>query len=185
MILLDVPDPCKRLAFSTWSVLSQSNVVYWKVKWMWQVWGAAVLPMQPCPLPCTRCESFAGVWWHGSRWYMKKAGKLQCVGLGGGRRRDREQWCWFCKDGQGWICFQLPELTGCASGSAAWRELTRACYGLQGEQNQRFQLKSVETDLQSGSKNITPSTERILIMCLLTHIETYRYRIGKGSPVWK
>lgn len=110
---------------------------------------------------------------------MQKAGKLQCVGLGVGRWWDGEQWCWFCKDGQGWICFQLPELTGCASSSTAWRQVTRTCYRLQGEQNRRFQLRSAEIDLQPGSKNITPSTEQVLIMCLLTHIETYSIGYAK------
>lgn len=35
-------------------------------------------------------------------------------GFGGVGRGDGDQWCWCCKGGQEWVCFQmdeLPELT--------------------------------------------------------------------------
>lgn len=45
---------------------------------------------------------------------LVQEGKLQRMVFRGGGRRNGEQWCWFCKEGQGWISFQadwLPELT--------------------------------------------------------------------------
>lgn len=50
-------------------------------------------------------------------WFKKayqEGWKVIVGGFEGGGRTDRKQWHWFCKDGQGWICFQtnrLPELT--------------------------------------------------------------------------
>lgn len=156
---------------------------------MQQVRDAAVLPMQLCPLPCTRMQVLDRCVMTWFKMVYEEGWKIAACGLGvwkdqrwGAVVLVLQRWVGldlFLDESASWI-----NSAGCASRSVAWREVTRICYGLQGEQNWRYQLRLVEADLQQGSKNITPSTEHVLIMCLLTHSETSRYRICKGSPVW-